>query len=100
MNWASIISAVLVAIIGSGGTTAFVQHLINKSKSDPMRDGVRLLLQDKIEALGTKYCADGQITYAQRKYLRAAYTSYKGMGGNGDIEDLMHDIERLEVVYK
>lgn len=99
-NVMTVLSAVLIAIIGSGGMTALVQHLLNKTKPDPMRDGVRLLMQDKIEHLGSKYCEDGDITWQQKKYIHACYTAYKGMGGNGDVEEMMHDIDNLKVRYE
>lgn len=97
---ATIITAVVVAIIGSGGMTALVQHLLSKTKPDPMRDGVRLLMQDKIEYLGSKYCEAGEITWQQKKYIHACHTAYKAMGGNGDVEEMMHDIDDLKVRYE
>lgn len=96
----TIVTAVLVAVIGSGGMTAFVQHLINRSKADPVKDGVRLLMQDKIEFLATKYCASGEITWQQKKYLHNAYNTYKALGGNGDVAELMEDIDSLKVRYE
>lgn len=99
-DYSPIISAAVVAIIGSGSMTAIVQHFLNKSKPDPMRDGVRLLLQDKIETLGAKFCSDGDITWAQKKYIHACYAAYKGMGGNGDVEELLRDIDELKVRYE
>ena len=96
----TILSAVVVAVIGSGGTTAIVQHFLSKTKPDPMRDGVKLLMQDKIEFLGAKYCESGEITWAQKKYINACYSAYKGMGGNGDVEELMKDLNNLKVRYE
>lgn len=96
----TILSAVVVAVIGSGGTTAIVQHFLAKTKPDPMRDGVKLLMQDKIEQLGMVYCQHGEITWAQKKYIHACYNAYKSMGGNGDVEELMQDIDALKVRYE
>lgn len=96
----TIITAVVVAIIGSGGMTAIVQHILSKTKPDPMRDGVRLLMQDKIEQLGAMYCERESITWQQKKYIHACYTAYKAMGGNGDVEEMMHDIDDLKVRYE
>lgn len=95
----TILASVLVAIIGSGGMTAIVQHLINKSKDDPVKDGVRLLMQDKIEFLATKYCQEGEITWQAKKYINSAYHTYKALGGNGDIAELMEDLNALKVRY-
>lgn len=98
-DYTQIISAAVVAVIGSGGTTAIVQHFLSKTKPDPMRDGVKLLMQDKIEQLGIVYCQRGEISWAQKKYIHACYNAYKSMGGNGDVEELMNDIDNLRVRY-
>lgn len=95
----TILTAVLVAIIGSGGTTAVVQHMINSSKSDPVKDGLRLLMQDKIEFLATKYCEQGEISWQAKKYINNAYKTYKELGGNGDVAELMEDLNDLKVRY-
>lgn len=96
----TIITSVFVAVIGSGSATAIVQHLLEKSKSDPTRDGVRLLLQDKVEYLAIKAIKSGEITYSKLKFLRASYHAYKAMQGNGDLESLMEDVENLPIKYE
>lgn len=95
----TVLLSVIVAVIGSGSATAIVQHLLQRSKSNPMRDGVRLLLQDKVEYLGFKAIKEGEISLSQLKFLHAAYNAYVGMKGNGDLEALMEDVNSLPVKY-
>lgn len=95
----TIIVSVVVAFLGSGAATAIVQHLLERTKHDPLRDGVRLLLQDKVEYLSIKAIQEGEISFSKLKFIRASYKAYKGMKGNGDLEALMEDVENLPVKY-
>lgn len=95
----TIIASIFVAVIGSGSATALVQHWIEKSNENPTRDGVRLLLQDKLEYLSIKAIESGEIPYSKLKFLRSSYKAYKAMKGNGDLEALMDDVEKLPILY-
>ena len=92
---------IVVAIIGSGSATAVVTALINRfGRGSPIKIGVRLLLQDKIEHLGMRCISEGKITYELRKYLNAAHECYhKHLHGNGDLDALMTDANELPVIY-
>jgi hypothetical protein len=92
---------IIVAMIGSGSTAALATALVNRlSKGDPVKVGLRLLLQDKIERIGTKALNDGQITYEQKHLLNAMHTCYHiGLHGNGDENALMADVNELPVIY-
>lgn len=92
---------IIVAMIGSGSTAALTTALVNRlSKGDPVKVGLRLLLQDKIERIGTKALNDGQITYEQKRLINAMHTCYHvGLHGNGDENALMADVNELPVIY-
>lgn len=101
MENSTLIITLLVAIIGSGSATAIVTAVLNRvGKNNPLKVGVRLLLQDKIEHLGMKYIDAGEIRYDQLKYLNAAHECYHSeLHGNGDLDALMEDVRALRVIY-
>lgn len=92
-----------VAIIGSGSFSAIVNAWLEsrrERKRNPVAVGVRLLLQDRIEGLCIKYIKAGEIKYEHLKYLRQAHECYhKQLKGNGDLNELMEEVERLPVIY-
>ena len=95
------IVTILVAVIGSSGVSALVTAIVNRvSKGDPVKVGLRLLLQDKVEHFGTKAINEGSVTYEQKKLLHAMHECYhNGLGGNGDEKALMEDLDELPVIY-
>ncbi len=96
----TLICSLLVAVIGSGSATLLVQHRIEKNKdNDPVRIGVRLLLQDKIETLCKKALEEETIPYSLLKFINAAHTTYKALGGNGDLTIILDKVRNHKVDY-
>lgn len=100
---AQIIVTLAVAIIGSGSFSALVNAWLEsrrEKKNNPVAMGVKLLLQDRIEGLCIKYIKSGEIKYENLRYLRQAHECYhKHLHGNGDLNELMEEVERLPVIY-
>ena len=100
---AQIIVTLAVAIIGSGSFSALVNAWLEsrrEKKNNPVAMGVKLLLQDRIEGLCIKYIKSGEIKYENLRYLRQAHECYhKQLHGNGDLNELMEEVERLPVIY-
>lgn len=96
----TLICSLFVAVVGSGSATLLVQHRIEKNKDkDPVRMGVRLLLQDKIETLCKKALEEEVIPYSLLKFINAAHTTYKALGGNGDLTIILNKINNLKIDY-
>ena len=102
MDRTEAIVLIIVAIIGSSGFAALVAALVNRiNKGDPLKVGVRLLLQDRIEWLGSKAINEERVSYEQKKLINAMHDCYhNGLHGNGDEKCLMEDFNELEVVYQ
>ena len=100
---AQIIVTLAVAIIGSGSFSALVNAWLEsrrEKKNNPVAMGVKLLLQDRIEGLCIKYIKAGEIKYENLRYLRQAHECYhEQLRGNGDLKELMEEVERLPVIY-
>ena len=61
-----------------------------------VRQGMKLLLADKLQYLGLKFLDEGEITFTNRKMLNEMHTAYhSGLGGNGDFDGLMKEVNEL-----
>ena len=61
----------------------------------------RYLLYDRIRNLGSKYIAEGQVDIEDRRILKQMHQSYhEGLGGNGDLDLLMRQVDNLPLKVK
>lgn len=96
----TMICSLLVAIVGSGSATLLVQRRIEKNKDkDPIRAGVKLLLQDRIENLCKQVLEEETVPYSLLKFINSAYTTYKALGGDGDLSILLDKVHNHKVDY-
>ena len=96
--------AVVVAVLGSGAVLKIVDAVIasvkeKKKKPSSLEEGLRWLLQDKLEYLATKEIQKGETSPAVKSFLRRGYEIYHGLGGNGDIRAIMESYEKIPVKY-
>lgn len=97
--------SILVALISSGTVTTIVTTIFKSVwethlKKDPQRTAVRMLLQRQIEQECIRYLQDGSIPYSKLRLIRNEHDCYhNGLGGNGDLDALMNDLENLPVIY-
>jgi len=61
-----------------------------------LKDGLRIIMLDRIRLLGQRYLKDGEIDFDDRRYLNEMHQVYHGsLGGNGDLNSLMEDVNDL-----
>ena len=61
-----------------------------------LKDGLRIIMLDRIRYLGYAYLKDGEIDYDDRKYLNEMHGVYhNSLGGNGDLDMLMQSVNDL-----
>lgn len=66
-----------------------------------LKDGLRIIMLDRIRYLGHAYLKDGEIDYDDRKYLNEMHRVYHdSLGGNGDLDTLMHCVNDLPLKNK
>lgn len=125
--WNTIIS-VLIALISGGVGAAIVKligdHLAFKreqkskkedraalnseerlksieQKTDAQSTALKFILYDRIRFLGQAYIDDGEIDFDDRRILRDMHRSYHdGLGGNGDLDILMKQVDALPLKLK
>ena len=92
---------VLCALLGSGAATAAVTALINGRLESRRLErgesqGMRWLLQDRLEQQALKYLRRGVITYEElRNWNRGHHIYHDLLGGNGDLNELKGKLTRL-----
>lgn len=69
------------------------------AKDEALRQGMALLLADKLQYLGLKFISEGGITLTNRKMLNEMHSVYHtGLHKNGDYDELMKEVNDLPLI--
>ena len=69
-----------------------------EKKTDAQSEALKFILYDRIRYLGQAYIAEGEIDFDDRRILNDMHKSYhNGLGGNGDLEVLMREVNSLRL---
>lgn len=69
------------------------------AKLDAQGEGMKFLLYDRIQHLGQEYIGRKEVTFDERTAIHKAHNVYhNGLHGNGDLDMLMEDVDRLPLV--
>lgn len=100
------ILTLILAVVSSSGVASIVvaclqRHWSKKDKGDARIDALveaqQVMMVDRVRHLGRGYITDGYITITDKENLTAMYNVYKALGGNGHLETIMSEVDRLEV---
>ena len=125
MLW-EFIAAVVVAVAGGAGGAAIINginerklHKIQhreaqedkkelrveerlntlEEKVDAIVEANKYIMFDRIRYLGQRYIDAGEISFDDRRILNSMHAVYhNGLGGNGDIDKLMDDVNDLPLL--
>lgn len=91
---------IVVACLGSSGLTAIVLALLQRrwscqDRQDAIVDGLKVLTVDRVRYLGRGYINAHAISLEDKENLQDMYRAYKALGGNGHLETVMAEVERL-----
>lgn len=68
---------------------------------DALAVGVRVILMDRIRYLGQEYIKDGEVDFDDRRLLNQMHSVYHNtLGGNGDLDILMKEVDKLPLARK
>ena len=93
---------IVTACLGSSGLTAIVLALLQRrwscqDRQDAIVDGLKVLTVDRVRYLGRGYINAHAISLEDKENLQDMYRAYKALGGNGHLETVMAEVERLPV---
>lgn len=92
---------IVCAIIGSGASTAIVTAIINhkaeeKKKETGESQGIKWLMQDRLEHVALAYLSKGEISYDELKNWNRGHHIYHDLlGGNGDLDALKEALQDM-----
>ena len=97
--------AIIIAIISSGALSTLISGLFNlwqmrKKKQDGVREGIKILLYDRIKHLGKAYIERGYITAEELEDLTTMHEIYHdpyGLNGNGFLDAIMRNVKSLPI---
>ena len=97
--------AIVIAIISSGALSTLISGLFNlwqmrKKKQDGVREGIKILLYDRIKHLGKAYIERGYITAEELEDLTTMHEIYHdpdGLNGNGFLDAIMRNVKSLPI---
>lgn len=96
INWAQVLTSVLIALISSTGLWSYIANYRNKHDAK-----TRLLIglaHDRIIYLGTMYIDRGYITPDEYENLHDyLYAPYAENGGNGSAKRVMEQVKSLPI---
>ena len=99
------LGTVLSGSVGAGLMTIILAAMQRYWKKKDDKDGSikalvnaqKVLMIDRVRYLGEKYIQSGEITLENKENLHDMYTAYKALGGNGHLETVMHEVDKLNV---
>lgn len=95
--------SIVLAIISSGALSTLISALFSlwqnrRKKADGVRDGVRMILYDRVKFLGKKYIERGYVTTEELEDITTMHDIYhdpEGLNGNGFLDALMNNVSKL-----
>ena len=102
----NIVLTIVLAVLGSSGVSTVVVALLQRHWQKKDREDTRIdalvsaqqtLMIDRVRHLGQKYIEAGRIALPEKENIHAMYKAYKALGGNGHLETVMSEIDRLDV---
>lgn len=97
---------VICAVLGSSGLssvlTAWLNHKWSKEKKEDARiealvNAQKVSMIDRVRYLGKCYIDKGCINLDDKENLKEMHKAYKGLGGNGHLDLVMEEVEKLPV---
>lgn len=92
---------IVCAIIGSGASTAIVTAVLNRRAEERKKEtgesqGIRWLMQDRLEHVALAYLSNGEISYDELKNWNRGHHIYHDLlDGNGDLDALKEALQAL-----
>lgn len=96
---------ILGAGVGAGGMEIIHSRLKRKwakedkqdSKLDAVVTAQKLIMLDRVRYLGKKYISEQEISLEDKETLIDMHKAYKALGGNGHLDTIMDEVERLHI---
>lgn len=101
MVWELILSASFIA-----GVVEIILALLNRrwrkkdtkdEKIDAIVNAQKVLMLDRVHYLGSVYIKAGFISIEEKENIKEMHKAYKKLGGNGHLDTIMEEIDKLPI---
>lgn len=97
----------LVLILSSSGFTAIILACLQRKwakddkkddKIDALVNANKVLMIDRVKHIGKTYIEAGEISLDDKDNLKEMFSAYKRLGGNGHLDLIMSEVDKLKVI--
>lgn len=93
----------LLSALTSSGLTALLIALLQRrwakqDRTDDIVNGLKVLMIDLVRYVGNCHIKDGHITMSDKETLKEMHRAYKTLGGNGHLDHVMTEVDKLPVL--
>lgn len=100
----------VIGILGAGigsGLMAIVLAILQRkwakedkcdARIDALITAEKVMMIDRVRYLGSLYIKEQSISLDNKETLTEMYQAYKGLGGNGHLDMIMHEVDKIPVV--
>lgn len=102
-----IVVTLLSVCLGSSGLTAIILALLQRKwtkedKKDARVDALvaaqKVIMIDRVRSLSKDHIITGEISLEEKETIKDMFAAYKALGGNGHLNTIMAEIDKLKVV--
>ena len=95
--------ALLSVSLGSGGVAAIVLAMLQRKwtkddRVDALVAAQKVLMVDRVRFISRAHIAQGEISLEDKETINEMFSAYKALGGNGHLDTVMGEVEKLKVV--
>ena len=99
----SVILSIVLAVIGSTGMSTVIVALLQRKwsksdKHDAIVIALKVLMIDRVKYVGACHIKNKGITLDDKEMLKEMHDAYKALGGNGHLDMIMSEVNKLPIV--
>ena len=98
-----ILITLLSVSLGSGGVAAICLALLQRKwakddRVDALVAAQKVIMIDRVRFISRQHIAQGVISLEDKETIKEMYDAYKALGGNGHLNTVMSEVDKLKVV--
>lgn len=102
MEFETVITLLSVSL-GSGGVAAIVLALLQRKwakddRVDALVAAQKVIMIDRVRFICKQHIAQGEICLEDKETIKEMFDAYKALGGNGHLNTIMAEVDKLKVV--
>ena len=95
--------ALVSVCLGSGGVAAIILALLQRKwakddRVDALVAAQKVIMVDRVRFIVRAHIEQGEISLEDKETIKEMFRAYKALGGNGHLDTVMGEMEKLKVV--